>query len=256
MRAARIIKRTLSATGILVALVNSGCAGLTLSDFVPGSDDRRVTMEALRSQNREADRVIVQLRRDLYGRRQELAAVRVMRAQLEGRVREIERRYTESRQIVGLQRGELARLRAERAAVLETGREVQADLADLRNQLVTLRPRGERRSQPAGDRGAGSGTGTVSRVGLYRTREYVSPAAAAARASAREARMNGHGDEVDVPSDDVVYVRWGDTLSHIALRYRVNVADLARLNNLAGNPDLIFPGQALRLPPRSVPGSQ
>ncbi|MFQ5575850.1 MAG: LysM domain-containing protein, partial [Anaerolineae bacterium] len=42
-------------------------------------------------------------------------------------------------------------------------------------------------------------------------------------------------------------VQVGDTLSHIALKYNVSVAQLAALNGLA-NPDLIFAGQSLTIP--------
>lgn len=51
-------------------------------------------------------------------------------------------------------------------------------------------------------------------------------------------------------SADAYIVRPGDTLGVIAARARTTVAALTRLNNLA-NPDLIFPGQLLRLPPPS-----
>ena len=42
-------------------------------------------------------------------------------------------------------------------------------------------------------------------------------------------------------------VQQGDTLAEIARRHNVSVADLVKANNI-GNPNLIFPNQALRLP--------
>ncbi len=62
-----------------------------------------------------------------------------------------------------------------------------------------------------------------------------------------------------VHSDYEMYrVRRGDTLSHIARRYRTNVATLRRLNNL-GQRNMIRVGQRLRVPVRGgavVPASQ
>lgn len=43
-------------------------------------------------------------------------------------------------------------------------------------------------------------------------------------------------------------IRQGDTLSEIALRYHVSVAQLVRANHLPGNGDLIYAGRTLRVP--------
>lgn len=48
-------------------------------------------------------------------------------------------------------------------------------------------------------------------------------------------------------SDKVVFVKTGDTLSHIAQRHNTTWPELAKYNNL-DNPDLIFPGQRIRIP--------
>jgi LysM repeat protein len=52
-------------------------------------------------------------------------------------------------------------------------------------------------------------------------------------------------------ADPTVVVRPGDTLSAIAARYGVSIDRLATLNRLA-NPDVIQPGEELRLPPAPV----
>ena len=49
------------------------------------------------------------------------------------------------------------------------------------------------------------------------------------------------------PSAGTYTVRQGDTLWGIARRYNTTVSALASLNRIA-NPDLIYPGQVLRLP--------
>src|SRR5687767_14551751 len=42
-------------------------------------------------------------------------------------------------------------------------------------------------------------------------------------------------------------IKWGDTLSALAVRYRTTVAALARENGIA-NPNLIYAGRSLRIP--------
>ena len=53
--------------------------------------------------------------------------------------------------------------------------------------------------------------------------------------------------EAPAPAADTYTVRRGDTLWGIARRYNTTVSALASLNHIA-NPDLIYPGQVLRLP--------
>ncbi|HLT31579.1 MAG TPA: LysM domain-containing protein [Myxococcaceae bacterium] len=43
------------------------------------------------------------------------------------------------------------------------------------------------------------------------------------------------------------HIKWGDTLSALAAKYRTTVSKLAKLNNIS-NPDLIFAGRTLKLP--------
>ena len=50
-----------------------------------------------------------------------------------------------------------------------------------------------------------------------------------------------------VPFGFLYTVKWGDTLSAIALRYRWSVAYLAQVNHLS-NPNFIFAGQVLLIP--------
>jgi soluble lytic murein transglycosylase-like protein len=45
-----------------------------------------------------------------------------------------------------------------------------------------------------------------------------------------------------------IRVERGDTLSELALRHRTTVAELVRLNALPGNGDVVYAGQALRVP--------
>lgn len=53
---------------------------------------------------------------------------------------------------------------------------------------------------------------------------------------------------VSAQSGDITYtVQVGDTLSEIALKYNMNIAELAAINGIA-NPDLIFAGRTLTIP--------
>lgn len=56
-----------------------------------------------------------------------------------------------------------------------------------------------------------------------------------------------NSNEIHDTSHKLYIVRWGDTLSQIALNYGVTVERLVRLNNIA-NPNLIYAGEVLRIP--------
>src|SRR5690606_14242778 len=51
----------------------------------------------------------------------------------------------------------------------------------------------------------------------------------------------------NAPSPKIYTVKKGDTLSHIAKKYGTTVKKLVDLNNIK-NPDLIYPGQKIKLP--------
>lgn len=78
----------------------------------------------------------------------------------------------------------------------------------------------------------------------------------------RKAGLNGLGNKpmaskptpapAPKPSASTYTVKKGDTLSEIAVRYKTTVAELVRLNNIK-NPNLIYPGQVLKLPGASAP---
>ncbi len=53
--------------------------------------------------------------------------------------------------------------------------------------------------------------------------------------------------------DQTYYVRWGDTLSGIAYRYRSSITTLAHYNQIA-NPNLIFPAERICIPGSSATG--
>ncbi|HET9868642.1 MAG TPA: hypothetical protein VFQ06_15195, partial [Nitrospira sp.] len=73
----------------VVALAASACGELEPM-VEPEMVDLHLTLDTLRSQVREAQRNLAEVRTELESRRQELAEAQVARAQLEGRVREAE----------------------------------------------------------------------------------------------------------------------------------------------------------------------
>src|SRR5215467_11051656 len=102
---------TLCALGIL-AVASGGCGELE-PIVEPEIVDLQLTLDTLRTQVRDAQRNLTEVRTELESRRQELADAQVARAQLEGRVREAERRVTEARHIIEVQREELLAARVE-----------------------------------------------------------------------------------------------------------------------------------------------
>src|SRR5689334_14051490 len=61
----------------------------------PEMSDLQLTVDTLKTSMRDSQRTIVELRAEADSRRQELAELHIVRAQLEGRVREAERRLSE-----------------------------------------------------------------------------------------------------------------------------------------------------------------
>lgn len=62
--------------------------------------------------------------------------------------------------------------------------------------------------------------------------------------------LNHNGQSVVAKSGSKTYkIKSGDTLSELASRYSVSLADLRRYNRLSG--DRIRVGQVLKIPPRS-----
>src|SRR5262245_54075678 len=100
----------------------------------PEMVDLQLTLDTLRTQVRDAQRNLAEVRAELESRRQELADSQVARAQLEGRVREAERRVIEARHIIELQREELIVARAERERVFRSSSQLQSQMKQLQKR--------------------------------------------------------------------------------------------------------------------------
>ena len=100
----------------------------------PEVSDLQLTVDALKTQVRDTQRNLAELRAEMEARRQELAEAHVARAQLEGRLREAERRLAEARQIVNLQREELMVARAEREKIARGSLQLQSQLRQMQKR--------------------------------------------------------------------------------------------------------------------------
>ena len=66
-------------------------------------------------------------------------------------------------------------------------------------------------------------------------------------------KLPNYNEEPPMPGEDIIYiVKPGDTLSEIAEKYGTTYQMLAAYNNIT-NPNLIFPGQVIRIPNGEIP---
>jgi len=248
------MKQHLTHCALFSALILAGCA-----EFDPGPtvEDLQLTIDALKTQTRDAQRTVADLRAELETRRQELGTALVARAQFEGKLRETERRLTEARQVVELQREELARARDERAGVAHGGRNLRSQLRQLQQQLAqhdqlqqkTVNPtRPQVRSRAVGRTGQQEATVEKAERQDAARRAAIPAGRVNPVSPASLVPMQPLDDSTAVPPGKIV-VKYGDTLWSLSRRYRVNLTELRALNNLAT--DRILAGQELLLPPPS-----
>jgi len=236
---ARVIRRssvlvrmmTLCAVGVL-ALAITGCGELE-PIVEPEIVDLQLTMDTLRTQVRETQRNLAEVRAELESRRQELADAQVARAQLEGRVREAERRVNEARHVIEVQREELLAARAERERVFRSS-------SQLPNQMRQFQKRAGKTETP----GMQSEVGPVA-TGASLPWSFATPSPAATPAvnafpakrpsTAATLRQN--------PPIREIIVKPGDTLWSLARTHRIGLNRLRSINHLTD--DQIEVGQKL-----------
>ena len=220
----------------------------------PEMVDLQLTIDTLKTQVRDAQRNLTELRAELESRRQELADAQVARAQLDGRVREAERRVAEARQVIELQREELIAARTERERVFRSSSQLQ-------NQLRQLQKKAPKSGNPTHNEqdGVPAPAGTSIRkgqkaVGLPSIPEVTPASTPSAKVLATPASMKRDlpmsGQSVDRKNDAAparhISVKPGDTLWSIARTYGIDLNRLRSLNHLTDN--RIMVGQALRVP--------
>ena len=194
--------------------------------------DLQLTLDTLRTQVRDAQRNLTEVRAELESRRQELADAQVARAQLEGRVREAERRVTEARHVIEVQREELLAARAERERVFRSSSQLHGQLRQ--QQRKAAKPL----SEPAD---------ALAPTGAAYQWSFASPVPSAtpaingytAKRAATAASINR------TSSVEEIIVKEGDTLWSLARTHRISLNRLRAINTLTD--DKIEVGQILFL---------
>jgi len=236
---ARIIRRssvlvrmmTLCALGVL-ALAITGCSELE-PIVEPEIVDLQLTMDTLRTQVRETQRNLAEVRAELESRRQELADAQVARAQLEGRVREAERRVSEARHVIEVQREELLAARAERERVFRSS-------SQLPNQMRQFQKRAGKVETPGMQSEVGSVATGASLPWSFAT---PSPAATPAVNAFPAKRPSTAATLRQNPPIREIIVKPGDTLWSLARTHRIGLNRLRSINHLTD--DQIEVGQIL-----------
>ncbi|BCA54074.1 hypothetical protein W02_12140 [Nitrospira sp. KM1] len=254
-RLAQVAFRAVLIASLYAALLFSvGCGELEpLAE--PEIMDLQLTIDTLKTQVRDTQRNLNELRTELEARRQELADAQVARAQLEGRVREAERRVAEARQVINLQREELAAARTERERVSRNSALLQSQMRKMQRRPARTggSQDGEQETSPAAADSAAKKAPKASAMSALPAdwpygseipvRMLVTPAA---HVGVSTDSMAISDDRSEFPAMRSVSVKSGDTLWNIAHRHHVDLEQLKSLNGL--NDDLIVVGQAIWLP--------
>ncbi len=243
-------------------LLMSGCGELEPM-IEPEVQDLQLTVDTLKTQIRDNQRVLAELRAELESRRQELADAQVAKAQLEGRVREAERRVAEARQVINLQREELAAARTERERISRSSAQLQSQMRKLQRHMPKARgmEEGDHTIAPASTGGASRKAPRASAVPMATDSETVSsipqetvmatPAAMVAPPPSRSVFPEVEHHDTPVRT---ISVKLGDTLWSIAQKYHVDLHRLRTLNHLTDNRILV--GQAIWVPMAQAEGAQ
>ena len=239
------------AGGLAVAFSLAACSSLAL----PRDP---LTPERFKAELEQARKTGAELRVEIKRLEEELSAVKIAKAQLDGLFRDAERRATEARQVIDVQREELARSRSERERVFQSGKDLNQQVAALQTQLaehgrmyqqlfemVNKPPTLSVREKPgsadvAKEPSAPAGPRTDADAFGHRPTQPKSPGK----------KLRSRSKPGGEPPSQKLEVKRGDTLSTLAMRYRVDLMELQTLNNIT-TPDRIVVGQELLLPPSS-----
>ena len=223
----------------MVVLATTACGELEPM-VEPEIIDLQLTMDTLKTQVRDAQRNLAEVRTELESRRQELADAQVARAQLEGRVREAERRVTEARHVIELQREELIAARAERERVFRSSSQLQSQMKQLQKKASkSVYPSGSE----LGAEIATTGASLPISVGMPSSSSKVP----AMTATLRQSPYIGDFAEQQNQKTSVrhILVKPGDTLWSLSRKYGVDLNRLRSINYLNGNQIMV--GQILSL---------
>ena len=203
--------------------------------------DLQLTMDTLKTQVRDTQRTLAEVRAELESRRQELADAQVARAQLEGRVREAERRVSEARHIIEVQREELLAARVERERIFRSSGPSSAQIRPLQKRAAKL-------VTP----GIGPEVGpTATGASLPWSSALPSAAATPALNALPAERQSNPAILRTSPAVREIIVMPGDTLYSLARKYRMGLNRLRSINQLTD--DQIEVGQTLLVSDHRAP---
>jgi LysM repeat protein len=206
-------------------LAGTGCGELE-PIVEPEIVDLQLTMDTLRTQVRDTQRSLADVRAELESRRQELADAQVARAQLEGRVREAERRVSEARHVIEVQREELLAARAERERVFRSSSQMHSQMRQLQ----------KRAAKPDTSAAVETDAGvTAAGVSLPWSFAAQGPAATPALNSFTAKRSTSSATLKQNPPIREIIVMPGDTLWSLARKYRMGLNRLRSINQLTDN---------------------
>jgi LysM repeat protein len=252
-----VATRTVVCCALCVATVWITACGELEPMIEPEVADLQLTIDTLKTQVRDAQRAVGEMRTELEARRQELADAHVARAQLEGRVREAERRVAEARHVIALQREELVAARGERERISRSSMQLQSQIKHLQKQLAKLSGSKEGGSEatPASQSGSGRKAQKMA-VGMIPDETPDTGWSLSSGVTATPASIVGGLFEKDATNEEdhgiprnsvrAVSVNPGDTLWAIAKKHHVDVHQLRALNHITDN--RIVVGQALWVP--------
>ena len=225
IRRSGVVVRTMTLCWVgVLALAITGCGELE-PIVEPEIVDLQLTMDTLRTQVRDTQRNLAEVRAELESRRQELADAQVARAQLEGRVREAERRVSEARHVIEVQREELLAARAERERVFRSSSQVPNQMRQFQKRAGKPETLG---MQPEVDPAAtGAHFPGRSRRPHRLQRRRSMPSRRKRPSSAATLRQN--------PPIREIIVKPGDTLWSLARKHRMGLNRLRSINHLTDN---------------------
>ena len=203
-----------------MAFAATGCGELE-PIVEPEIVDLQLTLDTLRTQVRDTQRTLAEVRAELESRRQELADAQVARAQLEGRVREAERRVSEARQVIEVQREELLAARAERERVFRSSSHLQSQMRQLQQRVP------KPGTLPGSD--ALVPTGASYQWSFGAPLPSATPAVNALPTRRPAAALN------EAASMGEIIVKSGDTLWSLARKHRIGLNRLRSINHLTDN---------------------
>ena len=236
-------------TWLLQIFLLAGCAasGPTVKDY-------QVITQALQVDARQAQRTITELEMQQQALQHDLGEARTAKARLEGDLLDAERRLLEARHIVDLQRGELALAAEKREGLVQSSREVQAQMQAkstevdrLRQQMIDeqskrLQTMDEAFAHQAGEMAELKAAVRESLRGPGLKKSRLNPAASRPSALLTPVAV----DDQPAQLSRMVRVRRGDSLWALARSYGVSLDELIAVNRLTT--DLIIPGQKLLIP--------